>query len=80
MVCGSSPIPAALHPNESFLGQLDRALVRGNHQQAHPPRNLPKRPGADPSYRELHSREQQRTQAIRLDRNRDIHSAKAQEI
>ena len=69
-----------LHPDQRVLAQPDRTLVRGDHEQTDPARELPEHPRTRAGHRRLPGRLQRRSQALRLDEVGGRHPGIPEEI
>src|SRR5437016_14424264 len=63
-------ISRSLYPDQRLLAEPSRTLVRRDHAQTHPPRNLPLRPRPRPIDPGVHPREQQEPATIPMARER----------
>jgi len=68
MVRKASPVPRALHPDQCLLAESGRTLVRRNHANANPTRNIPVRKRPREGYTGVYPRQQQSSEAIPMGR------------
>ena len=73
-------LPPAFHPDQRVMAQPDRTLVRRDHQQADPARELPEHPRTRAGHRGLPGRPQRGSQALRLDEVRGRHPGIPEEL
>ncbi len=66
----ASPLPPPLHADEGFVAEPRRALLRRDHDEAHPPRRIQERRRAGGRDPRLSRPAQRRPKAVRLDQDR----------
>ena len=80
-VAGSTTaLSRPFHTHQFFLAQSDRTLVRRNHAETNPPRNLPQRSRPDQSHPRLHPALQQEPATLSVGRQRQPDYPEGQQI
>src|SRR5205085_11641546 len=67
LVCRAPPLSPALHPDRRFLAESGGTLLRRNHRQSDPARNLPQCRRVSTSDSRLHPATQPQSSTFRVD-------------